>query len=420
MPKLERKINLNQFYIFKRTQMSFLEKDQILENIKLKIRETEDDIKSIQRELLQKRTKISKEKQSSVRKQPKITDPDFSEDLLRGLPEDHYQMLGKLKQKVAVTRKKLDKVQSTNESFQGDIQHQNEEITRISNETVDVKSKLFKLSQKNRNQRENHMLFKSRKAEKQIAIKDFGRVTKDAETALTGLSIRASIPNEDRKDFKDYYDKLTFLENSIRRSNQQIQKMTDEINILNQALALPIQPENDEDRRLLESLTIPSDEISINELAQEVSSKEKELKGLRQNVMKKHTQSLAFEQKFYKIKAIKDERIRPSKEIPQKSVDELLKELEIAKTRTKGQTQTLNSQLEDKIVNNKKNEQLIQKKVEKLERLKIMNEREIAKLKATIKEQRDQSFDEEMSLIARIKELQNKIDNRNAKKKKTT
>ncbi|KAK8889340.1 hypothetical protein M9Y10_034086 [Tritrichomonas musculus] len=401
--------------------MSLLEKDQKLEKIRQQIYETEEDIKEIQRQLLKKRSEISQNQVKSVRKtnKPQTVEPDFSEEAFEGISEDHYQLLGRLKQKVSVTRNKVDKLHNANAMLQNDIVHQNEEIAKLENDTVDVKSRLFEISQNNRKQKENESFQKGRKRELKTATRDYRRAAKDAEILITGLEIKSSIPNEDRIDLKPQMENLVFLENSIRYTNKEIDDLKEEINLLNIEMEKPIVPDNDEDKEILPYYQIADDlEPDIKRLTDECNQKEKELNLLRQEVMKKHTQSLMIEQKFERIKSLVEENISFEGKIPNATTDELLKKLDIALSKSKGDKEYLQSQLNEKISSNHAKESLIKKKIRKIEMMKVMNEREIAKIKSSIKEQRDKSFDAEMELLSKIKEIQRKENLEKERKKK--
>lgn len=401
--------------------MSLIEKDRKLEKIRQEIYETEEDIKDIQRQLLKKRSNISRNQVNSIRKsnKPQTIEPDFSEQAFEGISEEHYQLLGKLKQKVTVSRNKVEKLHNSNTLLQNEIVHLNEVIAKLENETVDVKSRLFEIAQNNRKQKENESFQKGRKRELKTATKDYRRAAKDAEVAITGLEMKSSIPKEDRTDLKPYMEKLVVLDNLIRRTDKKINEYKEEINLLHIEMQKPIIPDNDEDMEVLPNYQIADDlEPDLKRLTDESNQKEKELKKLRQEVMKKHSQSLMIEQKFDRIKSIFDEKVKYSNEVPNLSTDELLKKLDAALLKIKEDKELLQSKINEKMISNQANEELIQKKIRKIEMLKVMNEREISKIKMSIKEQRDKSFDAEMELISKIKEIQSKENISKPKKKK--
>lgn len=401
--------------------MSLSDKDRKLEKIRQEIYETEEDIKNIQRQLLKKRSNISRTQVNSIRKssKPQTIEPDFSEQAFEGISEEHYQMLGRLKQKVTGSRNKVEKVHSSNALLQNDIVQLNEEIARLENETVDVKSRLFEISQNNRKQKENESFQKGRKRELKTATRDFRRAAKDAETAITGLKIKSSIPKEDRTDLKPYMEKLVILDNKIRRTDKKIDELTEEIHLLNIEMQKPIVPDNDEDKNILPNYQIADDlEPDIKRLADESAQKEKELNVLRQEVMKKHSQSLVIERKFDRIKSLFEENIKYADETPNLTSDELLKKLDAALLKIKEDKAILQSKIDDKKMSNQAKEDLIEKKIRKIEMMKVMNEREISKIKNSIKEKRDKSFDAEMELVTKIREIQSKDNISKAKKKK--
>lgn len=402
--------------------MSLLEKDRKLEKIRQEIYETEEDIKNIQRQLLRKRSNVSRNQVNSIRKnnRPQTIEPDFSDQAFEGISEEHYQLLGRLKQKVTVSRNKVEKVHNSNILLQSEIAHLNEEIVNLENETVDVKSRLFEISQNNRKQKENESFHKGRKRELKTATRDYRRAAKDAETAITGLEMKSAIPREDRTDLKPYMEKLVILDNKIRRTDKKIDELTEEIHLLNIEMQKPITPDNDEDKDILPHYQIADDlEPDIKRLTDESNQKEKELHVLRQEVMKKHSQSLMIERKFDRIKSLYDENINYADETPNATTDDLLKKLDIALLKIKDDKASLQSQINEKKAINKANEELIQKKIRKIDMMKVMNEREITKIKNSIKEKRDKSFDAEMELISKIKEIQSKDNTVRAKKRKS-
>ena len=402
--------------------MSLLEKDRKLEKIRQEIYETEEDIKNIQRQLLRKRSNVSRNQVNSIRKnnRPQTIEPDFSDQAFEGISEEHYQLLGRLKHKVTVSRNKVEKVHNSNILLQSEIAHLNEEIVNLENETVDVKSRLFEISQNNRKQKENESFHKGRKRELKTATRDYRRAAKDAETAITGLEMKSAIPREDRTDLKPYMEKLVILDNKIRRTDKKIDELTEEIHLLNIEMQKPITPDNDEDKDILPHYQIADDlEPDIKRLTDESNQKEKELHVLRQEVMKKHSQSLMIERKFDRIKSLYDENINYADETPNATTDDLLKKLDIALLKIKDDKASLQSQINEKKAINKANEELIQKKIRKIDMMKVMNEREITKIKNSIKEKRDKSFDAEMELISKIKEIQSKDNTVRAKKRKS-
>ncbi|OHT11843.1 hypothetical protein TRFO_18519 [Tritrichomonas foetus] len=403
--------------------MSIQDKEEELQRIKQEIRETEDDIKEIQKQMLKKRSELSTQKQKTIRKsvKPQTVEPQFDSEIYKGLSEEHYQYIGKLKRQVTILQGRYQKIHEKNELIQEEINAQNEDITATENKIVDLKSQLFELSQENRNHKTNENFRLAQKREKKTEIADLHRATKDAELAITGVKMRSATSNEDRKDFKPYFDQLTKLTNEIRKVDKNIENLKEQIYLINIEMEKPIIPENEDEQEALNILDMPNlEELEpeLQRMTEEVSQKEKELNDLRQKVKEKHSQSLLFEQKYEKIHQLLNENLKLADDLPSASADELLKVLNNVQSRSKVDEKTLKKQLNEKIEANQVIVGLIQKRIRKIEMEKIMNEREINKIKGEIKKQRDLTFDNEMSIVERIKELNRKIDNSAKKKKK--
>ena len=125
-----------------------------------------------------------------------------------------------------------------------------------------------------------------------------------------------------------------------------------------------------------------------------------------------------LEQKYERIKQIAEENIKPADDLPSASTDESLKQLDNALLTSKADINTLREEIAKKIESNKEKEDIIQKRIRKIDIIKVVNEKELNKIKGEIKQYRDKSFDDEMKFVERIKFLQQKIKNRESYKKK--
>ena len=403
--------------------MSFLEKEQELDELKEAIRIAEDEIKEIQSQIMQQRSENSRKKTKKIRKhfKPQTEEIIFDDDIYRGLSEEHYQLLARLRRETLLEQEKIDDIKNKNRLLQNQIDELNEEISLTENNIVDLKSNLFHLSQESGEKKMQQDFSEKQLKEKKIEIHQMSRLSKDAQSAITDLEFRRTISEDDRDDLKPALEQLLRLSNLIRRTDMNIDKLNDQIAILTQELSRMILPEDDKQKEALEILEMPAlDELEpdIKRMTEEVASKEKILFQLRHDVKAKHTQSLLLEQKYERIKQIAEENIKPADDLPSASTDELLKQLDNALLTSKADINTLRDEFAKKIESNKEKEDIIQKRIRKIDIIKVVNEKELNKIKGEIKQYRDKSFDDEMKFVERIKFLQQKIKNRESYKKK--